>query len=836
MGRLKRRSILGRQIAEILGTGDPFGPTEQHPAVHPGATRSLLLGSMALMTLNPSQVSAIGLGDIVLDSRLGEPLRATVSLKLPQGEILAGDCVTARPRQAGLRVPEKVRVTSPAANTPGSYTVQISTDLPLHEPMYELSLVVECPDVPLLVHHYVLMLELPDLPIQTATIDMGGTAPGVSVEAAGSQNPAALAPASPDPRPDEAPARDPNVVPARILTGTRQAIPAGTRYRVRKGDTLSTIAERIAGRPPDTIWRVAKSIFMTNEHAFVSKNADLIKLGSVIQIPNPLELAAFAKPKSAGAAPAISEPPVTHQSGQSSAPATGSSIESASTKTASNGLATMPSTDRRTTVPAPMPVAPDAARTAPATPNPAVQDPVASSPFADEKTMTAIEPQPEPGAVSELLPTPPGVAPTISENPEAVQNRVPARNNEISPWLAVGTGILLGFSLSLLMLRQRLLEALADLFRRNRRVRKIPIRQRAKSTRSPKTQEVRADALLSEASEFLDTIAEDAFQTNAQYSDYTGILPVNKPVEDTYIVEVQNVSGEPTLQEADGLHASDIAADTEVIDENATAVGDETGGDTGMSDNTMLAHLFDDAYINAGEVIDPSGDISTGLSDDTSSSVAEIIDPTVDDPIQEQPESSDLTPELPIHQQIEPIDPTVAMPRQDQAEVVDPTADMPIRALDTSMLPTVEMPEGATEDAPDHSSQIPMGAFGIDQASLSEALSEELGNIDPDALFQTSDNLDEADDSPTDQNLAHLLAEVEDETVSSDIINDDDRFSNTLGDALSLLDREYEDEFTASQVLEGTAIRKSLDERDAEHPESDDSEETEKKQGNSRAG
>jgi hypothetical protein len=53
---------------------------------------------------------------------------------------------------------------------------------------------------------------------------------------------------------------------------------------------------------------------------------------------------------------------------------------------------------------------------------------------------------------------------------------------------------------------------------------------------------------------------------------------------------------------------------------------------------------------------------------------------------------------------------------------------------------------------------------------------------------------------------------------------------------LSLLDREYEDEFTASQVLEGTAIRKSLDERDAEHPESDDSEETEKKQGNSRAG
>jgi hypothetical protein len=142
-----------------------------------------------------------------------------------------------------------------------------------------------------------------------------------------------------------------------------------------------------------------------------------------------------------------------------------------------------------------------------------------------------------------------------------------------------------------------------------------------------------------------------------------------------------------------------------------------------------------------------------------------------------------------------------------------------------------------TEDTPDHSSQIPMGAFGIDQASLSEALSEELGNIDPeDTPFQISDNLDEADDSPTDRNLAQLLAEIEDETVSSDIINDDDTFSNTLGDALSLLDREHEDEFTASQVLEGTAIRKSLDERDAGQSEIDDSAETEEKQGKSRAG
>lgn len=818
MGRLKCRSILGQQIAEILGTGDPFGPTGQHPAVRPGATRSVLLGGMALMTLNPSQVNAIGLGDIVLESRLGEPLRATVPMNVTQGEILPADCVTARPRQAGLRVPEKVRVTSPAANVPGSYAVRISTVSPLHEPMYELSLVVECPNVPLFVHHYVLLIELPEFPGQPATIDFGNAAPSINAGSAGSQNTPALAPASRDPEPDEPPARNPAVIPARLLTGTREAIPAGTRYRVRKGDTLSGIAERIAGRPPDTIWRVAKSIFLTNEHAFIRQNSDLIKLGSVIQIPNAVELAAFATPKST---PSVTGPVVTDQSGQSSPRATQSMARSASSATVSVGPA-VPSIERRARITLPTSAAPDAAGNAPAVPDPVMRapetpEPVATGPFADDKSTGPIESQPAIDAVSELPPVPPAVGPTIAEIPAAAETPAPAQNHEISPWLAVGSGILLGFSLSLLMLRQRLLEALADLFRRNRQARQVAIWQKVGSKRSPKAQ---ADALPSDANEFLDTIAEDAFQTNAQYADYTGILPVGKPAEDTYIVEVNNAPGEPTLQEADGVSASEVAADTEVIEETADPVADETGNENRMSDDTMLAHLFDDAYIKAGDVIDPSGEVSTELSGETPDSAAEVIDPTAD---------------LPMYRQIEPIDPTVDMPGQDQAQVIDPTADMPIRALDTSLLQTREMPKRATEDTPDHSSQIPMGAFGIDQTALSETLSEELGNIDPDTLFQTSDHVDEADDSPTDRSLAQMLAEVEGETVRNEV-HEDDTFANTLGDALSLLDREYEDEFTASQVLEGTAIRESLDGRDVEDPEFDDSEETKESHGKSRAG
>jgi hypothetical protein len=132
------------------------------------------------------------------------------------------------------------------------------------------------------------------------------------------------------------------------------------------------------------------------------------------------------------------------------------------------------------------------------------------------------------------------------------------------------------------------------------------------------------------------------------------------------------------------------------------------------------------------------------------------------------------------------------------------------------------MPKDASIDTPDHRSQIPLGAFGIDDGALSTGFSEDLENIDPEFMFQTSDKLDELgklddlddlDDSPTDRNIAQSIAEIEDDAVPGDL-GTDDTFANTLGDAMSLLEREYEDEFTASQVLEGTAIRESLDGRD----------------------
>ena len=690
MGRLRRRSILRQQIAEILGTDKVSGQVGQPLRRHPVPGKSLIFGGMALLAMNPSQVSAIGLGELVLQSSLGEPLQAVVPMTVGHGEALDSNCIKATSRRAGLRAPSGVRVSSPVTSQPGRYDVKITTTEPLYEPMYELSLAVDCPRVPLIVHHYTLLFDL-------AAKSLSAPAP-------------VLLPASPDPEPGQPPIGKPAVTTRRSLASTHESIPAGTQYRVRNGDTLSAIAERVAGRPPGTIWRVANHIFMTNEHAFIRNNADLIKLGSVIDIPHESDLTALSPPsrKTESSRPAADAP--------------------------------APSAAQKDTLPA-----------SAESPQPAVRAaPVISSPFVDKIPPPArIASEPETGNV---------VADVEAVQVTEVARTPPADPSENSTVLAIGIGIVLGFSLSLLILRERLTDAIRDLFRNGKHNVLSAVRSRRPAQSSSDTIQSHADTLVSETSEFLDTLAEDAFATKDQYAVNTGLIPVGNPDEDTYIVEVDDANSDPTLREVEALPEAEetveVDADPEIgiatADNLAIPIEKNTDPGRAMSGETLLAYLFDEKYEKSGEVIDPTAD-------------------------------------MPVQDFSEAIDPTADMPVQDFSEAIDPTADMPMAGAD-SEAPTVEMPKKTGNDTPDHTSQIPMDAFGIDRESLP--------NEDDDAGALT----------------------------------------NTLANALSLLDREYEDEFTSSQILEGTAIRKSLDEQHPPESDSDDRAEDENIKGRTQTG
>jgi phage tail protein X len=261
------------------------------------SARPFLTGSL-LLAMAPA-VQAITLGDISVRSTLGQRLQATVPVYLNAGEALAGGCVAPRSGTSDLRRVPGAKVTTPEATREGVYEVQVTSASALYEPMYELELMAHCPGAPGLIRQYVLMLDLPaatlairtpatatratEPPIAQAPTAQAPTAQAPTAQAPTAQAPTAQAPTTPATieRPGAAQRR----LPARPLGAT---IEEGMRYRVVKGDTLSSIAARVRSRTV-TLWALADAIQAANPGAFIRNDANLISLGSEILIPGGTE-------------------------------------------------------------------------------------------------------------------------------------------------------------------------------------------------------------------------------------------------------------------------------------------------------------------------------------------------------------------------------------------------------------------------------------------------------------------------------------------------------------------------------------------------------------------
>ena len=301
------RSLLAQHIDAVLAGRrapcsellPPLDSSRSKAAVCSPVSKPILCAGLAFMVLDPGNASAVSLGELSVDSNLNQPLSASVPVRINDGELLTGDCVTI-PEHSGdelgnLNNPE---LKVPATKRPGTYSIRITTRKPLFEPMYEFAIRVNCMGTPVLLKHYVLMLDLPGLPapLSRQTMrDSGDTVtPEVSVPAVPTQQPKL----TPEPvnRTNSARAALPagRRDSARILapeTARSQAIAkpieTGADYRVAGGDTLSSIAERVKGRPTGSVWDVADWIYAANPNAFVKADPDVIKRGSVLRIPAP---------------------------------------------------------------------------------------------------------------------------------------------------------------------------------------------------------------------------------------------------------------------------------------------------------------------------------------------------------------------------------------------------------------------------------------------------------------------------------------------------------------------------------------------------------------------
>jgi len=236
------------------------------PASRP-KPRSTVVASCVCALLAGGPAAALELGEPVVRSGLGQPLEVVVPYATWGNERLTADCVSLVRGQpddpAGLPALTAGRVSSTAGNR-----LVIRSDRGIREPLLGMNLKVDCASTPFIIRSYTLIIDPP------------GLAP-VTAEPA------------PVPAPRRAPAEPAAVLPASSANGrpSRANVPApteplspGSAYRVRVGDTLSTIAQRVTDRPGG-IWATAERIFAANPEAFIGGDMDRLRAGSVLEIP-----------------------------------------------------------------------------------------------------------------------------------------------------------------------------------------------------------------------------------------------------------------------------------------------------------------------------------------------------------------------------------------------------------------------------------------------------------------------------------------------------------------------------------------------------------------------
>jgi hypothetical protein len=356
------------------------------------------------------------LGELAVESALGQPLSARVPVEIGPGEVLGAACLNA-PSAAGTELgalPDPT-FSLPEATRPGLYDLRITTSRTLYEPMYELNLQVRCPGNAVIVRQYVLMLDLPgtsQLQQEQGRSDTTAAAATVAPQATVNDGTTAVVPAAAA-RPQRA---------ARPAT----PLPAGTAYRVQPGDTLSTIAARIKDRGGASIWQTADRIFASNPDAFVRGNPDLIKLGAEIMLPGPL-----------------TAPPVESSTMPAAIPAVTASLPVELRSTPETTVAAAPEAAAAAISDAAVSAGEPAPLATPVEIAVTTQAPEATTPvFQDEQA--AVDAR--------------GTAPATEAASPAVAE--PERDGSAPPWLAALVGVLLGAGASLLLLRERLTDAL----------------------------------------------------------------------------------------------------------------------------------------------------------------------------------------------------------------------------------------------------------------------------------------------------------------------------------------------------------------------------------------
>ncbi len=218
------------------------------------------------------QVLSLGLGDIDLDSALNEPLSAEIELLSVTSEELRSLTVGLAPvatfERYGLDRPAFLsQINFEVVGRDGSGVVRVTSSSPITEPFVTLLVEAVWPSGRLL-REYTVLLDPPIFAQQAASAPAPSVNSSSSRPATNSGSGNVRRPSSSSASPSPAPAYD------------------GTRYTVRRGDTLWEIAERVRPANDISINQVMLALFDANPSAFADGNINRISAGATLSIPS----------------------------------------------------------------------------------------------------------------------------------------------------------------------------------------------------------------------------------------------------------------------------------------------------------------------------------------------------------------------------------------------------------------------------------------------------------------------------------------------------------------------------------------------------------------------
>lgn len=640
--------------------------------------------------------SALELGELQIDSTLGQPLRASIAFALNPNEQLFDFCVSLRPGVPGALVPTVSRAQVAVRGN----RIFLSGNTPVMDPLLNVRVAVDCPYSPRLERSYTLIVD-PVLPVRNDVLFAEQTAPSTTASLSLST-----------------PAASPATVASNSASRNTSAIEMFSDYRVQNGDSLSAIAARVTGRT-SSMRSAIDLLVAANPGAFIDNDANRIMAGSLLSIPDLTEGASPAEATPASAPVPVSEPVVADvpEAGEPAVP------QSVALTPESPEV----SDDIAANLPAPPAVTNDVVVDTPATePVAQLQEPLivmeaveaapaASAPVAvvDESPVNeepVIESPVNENSADELVRgdvvmipavesnTPVVTAPTVSTSTADASATGSAWSWIV--WAAGGTAALI---FGLLFFGGRIRERFGS----------VAINA-PRPDDSPQSEEVeKPEPIIDDVDfEFNDTISAEAISLDADLDAGTGLQDSGEmdvaqdfgfstvaPAESAVDHELpEEAAREPVQHDTDMIPPSHKLEEASILEAEVAPETDADDYDMSMIVDATKQSIDDyDATAKDLHAVAVDQDDDYSISDDTMTSEADLA-------VLEQDYQEEFTQTQALNKEIEQAAMELAK-RMDDDQVVattdfdpglEPTAEMPARSLDLEI--TAEMPEATSNE------------------------------------------------------------------------------------------------------------------------------------------